>query len=184
MYYTNYFLLANPTVFPENTLYNNSVVYIFYHGRDGAIGYVLNQPMYPHAIEQLKQEIKIPVDGQKIYVGGDKQTSRGLVFHGADYATRGTQQVNRDLSISSSIQILNDINNTIGPSHYQIIFGRLEWSAGELDREIKTGSPASNNKPLWLPLKFDQKYLFSKTCWDDAMVTYANEQSQQFLNKF
>jgi putative transcriptional regulator len=184
MYYTNHFLLANPTVFPETTIYNNSVVYVFYHGRDGAIGYVINQRMYPNVVEQIKKEMKITVNEDKLYVGGDRQTSRGLVFHTADYATQHTQQVNKELSISGSSQVLNDINRSVGPNHYQIIFGCLEWKAGELDREISTGSPMSNNKPLWLPLKFDKRYLFSNTCWNDAMVTYAGEQSQKFLSKF
>lgn len=183
MYYTNHLLLANPTAFSPQSIYNQSVIYIFYHGKDGAIGYVLNKHMQSPTKDEISKELKIDVDVNKIYVGGDSDMRKGYVLHTTDYGTNGTSQINKDLSLTQGINILHDIQRGTGPAQYQIQFGKLQWEASRLDLEITTGSPVTN-KPLWIPVKFNTKFLFNDRAWDDAMVEYATEQSQKLLSKY
>lgn len=183
MYYTNHLLLANPTAFQPNSLYDQSIIYVFYHGKDGALGYVINKQMQSPPRDMIRKEIGIEVDVDKIHIGGDRDMNKGYVLHTTDYGTNGTSHINKDIAMSQGMNVLHDIRRGTGPAQYQIIFGRLQWEAGKLDQEITTGSPVTN-KPLWIPVKFNTKFLFDNKAWDSAIVDYVAEKSHDFLSKY
>ena len=183
MFYSNHLLLANPTAFPEKSLYDKSVIYLFYHGRDGAIGYVINQLMQKSAAASICAELPTDVDTNKLYIGGDTELNRGYVMHSNDYSKQGTQAINESLAVTHSLNILHDINRGTGPSEYQVMFGNLQWEAGKLDEEIRFGTTMTK-KPLWLPVKFDSSYLFKKQAWQTAMSDYAQQKSADFFGKY
>ena len=137
MFYTNHILLANPTAFPTNSLYDKSVIYVFYHGRDGAIGYVMNKQMQAAARSSVAAELPTEVDLEKLYIGGDVELNRGYVMHSGDYSKQGTHAIHKDLAVTHSLNILRDISRGTGPNNYQIMFGNLQWPAGKTRRRNK-----------------------------------------------
>ena len=183
MFYSNHLLLANPTAFPKKSIYNKSIIYLFYHGRDGAIGYVMNQMMQKSAADAICAELPTEIDSSKLYIGGDVELNRGYVMHSNDYSKQGTQQINETLAVTHSLNILKDINRGTGPAEYQVMFGNLRWEAGKLDEEIKFGTTMTK-KPLWLPIEFDLGYMFQENTWQSAMSDYATKKSTDFFGKY
>lgn len=183
MFYNNHILLANPTAFPSNSVYDKSVIYIFYHGRDGAIGYVMNKKMQKSAAISICAELPTEVDIDRLYIGGDIELNRGYVMHSGDYQKQGTQSINTSLAITHSMNILHDIGRGTGPNEYQVMFGNLQWAAGKLDEEIKFGTTMTK-KPLWIPISHDPAYLFDENAWQTAMTDYAEQKSTDFFGKY
>lgn len=135
---SNQFLIAMPGLQDSN--FARTVTLICEHNAQGAMGIVINRPMSIRLGEMLRQ-LEIPLRSrtageQYIYVGGPVQPDRGFVLHSSGLLYDSTLLVGRQLSITTSKDILEAIARDEGPQHFLIALGYAGWGEGQLENEL------------------------------------------------
>ena len=141
-YLAGQMLVATPV--NDSGCFQKSVVYIFAHSSEGAMGLIINQPLemvdYASLLEgmdlpQGAAEQKIPV-----FFGGPVERARGFVIHTSDYFRDFSLARSNELAVTASSAILGDIIEGRGPKNAALIVGYAGWSAGQLEAEIEANS--------------------------------------------
>jgi putative transcriptional regulator len=144
-------LIATPLL--RESCFERSVIYVCSHDESGAIGIIIN-----HVFSNLDCSDIIGQQNDKalhlklkspVYFGGPVQSSRGFILHTNDYTGANTTTLSQNLSITSDIDTLNDIQSGKGPKKSIIALGHAGWGAGQLEAEIMSNSwlnvPANEN---------------------------------------
>jgi putative transcriptional regulator len=135
---TNHFLIAMPQL--EDPNFFHTVTYICEHSSDGTMGIVINRPMELH-LADIFDQLEIPVSAKKVaeqsvYIGGPVQSDRGFVLHDSDSEWASTLRVTNEISVTTSLDILEAIALGKGPEHNLVALGYASWGAGQLESEI------------------------------------------------
>jgi len=124
--------------------FQRSVVYIFQHNDDGAMGLIINQPLERVRLATLLETTGTPHPTTDkvvpVYFGGPVEKTRGFVLHSADYMADFTLMRHGDIAITASNAILSAIAADSGPRHAQLCIGYAGWQAGQLENEIAENS--------------------------------------------
>jgi putative transcriptional regulator len=170
-YFTNYFLVAMPIL--TDAYFSRSVVYICEHTEKGAVGIIINQPLQSLRVNlsEILQEIadsktestKTTTAGAdfSILCGGPVHPERGFVIHAPLGEWQSSLKMNREISVTTSKDILLAIAKQQGPDKFIFSLGYANWMAGQMEQEIV------NNFWLTLPasptilfdVPFDQRWL-------------------------
>lgn len=141
-----------------------SVIYMCAHSDEGAMGLIINHRAdhisFPDLLERLgiiahetEDGISNDIFDRQVHVGGPVETGRGFVLHSADYhANDSTLPIDREISLTASVEILKAIATGEGPSHAMLALGYAGWSAGQLENEIQANG--------WLHCPADLELLF------------------------
>ena len=164
--FKNHFLVAMPGL--EDPGFHQTVTFICEHNEGGAMGLIINQPITLTVGELFKQlGITLPCQGicdQPLHYGGPVQQERGFVLHSQDDKNwESTVAVSKDVAITGSADIFEDMSNGEGPEHALIALGYAGWDAGQLETEISENS--------WLTVEGDADILFKtdyKSRWTHA----------------
>jgi len=120
--------------------FERTVILIIQHSPSGAIGIVINKPIGETSIasvfEALGQKGSEVAGDVRVFSGGPVQPEVGFVVHSADYRRPETIAVNDRLSMTSSLDILQDIGARKGPAKILVAFGYTGWGPNQLEREI------------------------------------------------
>lgn len=152
---TDHFLIAMPGL--DDPFFGQSLVYLFEHSPEGAMGLVINQPTELHlsdVLDQLQPD-KPPAAATHavpVFAGGPVQVERGFVLHPAGHQYQSTHSMGQ-LSMTNSRDILDDIATGQGPGRYLIALGYSGWGAGQLEDELGRNSWLSC--PAQHPIMFD-----------------------------
>lgn len=139
-YLAGQLLVATPVI--DNGCFKQSVVYVFAHTEEGAMGVIVNQPIERLDISQLldsKPEPKVPCE-LSVYFGGPVERARGFILHSTDYIRDFTLAQAGDVAVTASNAILEDIVAGRGPRSAVLAVGYAGWSAGQLESEIEGNS--------------------------------------------
>jgi putative transcriptional regulator len=101
----------------------------------------------------------------RVFAGGPVQHEAGFGVHTADYAQPGTIDINGELAVTTSPEILRDIGRAQGPQKAFVAFGYAGWAPGQLEAEM-----ARND---WLTTPADPALVFDESrerVWDEAMA--------------
>lgn len=161
------FLVAMPHM--GDTRFESSVIFICAHNDDGAMGFIVNRPLLaPNPVEFLKKlgliteidEINIPesVAQTELNTGGPVEPGRGFVLHSTDYHSKTTLKVNKQVSLTATLEILRDIAVGKGPHQFFMTLGYSGWGAGQLEDEI-----AANG---WLTCQYDSDIIYDRNSAD------------------
>lgn len=162
-YLGGHLLIAMPGMNDER--FARSVVFICAHSADGAMGLVINKPApdlsLPDLLVQLDivsddEAIRLPpaIDRMPVLMGGPVDASRGFVLHSSDYAIDdSTLQVDRDVCLTATVDILRAIAHGDGPRDAVLALGYAGWSPGQLEGEIQRNG--------WLNCPADPALIFS-----------------------
>lgn len=153
---TNHFLIAMPQL--SGSYFGNTVVYMWQHGEDGALGIVVNLPLQlklKEIFSQLDIEVQRPETGEEtVLSGGPVETDKGFILHDADDHWQSTLKITDELSITTSKDILDDISRGKGPKNFLVALGCAGWSPGQLEQEI-----ADNT---WITCPATKEIIFSR----------------------
>lgn len=149
-YLAGQLLVATPVI--NAGCFQKSVVYIFTHNDDGAMGLIINQPLELINYSSLVEGMDLPKgvgEGElPVYFGGPLERARGFVIHSNDYQRDFTLARSGELAVTASSAILTDITNEKGPENAVLCVGYAGWQAGQLEAEIESNSwitvPATN----------------------------------------
>lgn len=149
-------LVAMPSL--QDPRFARSVICLCAHSPEGAMGIVLNQPIEALSFDDLLKQLDLePVPPQRrirLHQGGPVEGGRGFVLHTADWSSDGSLQVNRDLALTASIDILKAIAGGGGPRLGLLALGYAGWGPGQLEEEIQANS--------WLSVAPDEGLLFGE----------------------
>ncbi len=167
-YLTGQLLIAMPGM--RDSRFARTVIYICAHNQDGAMGLVINRLVgaitFPDLLSQLDIEQTGLKDDIPVHFGGPVESGRGFVLHSAEYAQESTLQVNGEISLTASIDILRDIAQGQGPLRQIMALGYAGWGPGQLDNEIQANG--------WLNAVADQELVFDGGLddkWERAIAT-------------
>lgn len=161
----NQFLIAMPQLDDPN--FHHTVTYICEHSEDGAMGIVVNRPIDLSLGDVLKH-MALETQSKKaaespVYFGGPVQKERGFVIHSPSGDWDSMHQVNNQIAVTTSRDILEAIANDQGPDDTLIALGYAGWGPGQLEEEISQNA--------WLTVPFDHRILFqtpSHRRWEAA----------------
>ena len=141
-YLAGQMLVATPVI--DSGCFQKSVVYIFSHNAEGAMGIIINQPLELINYAALIEGMDLPKEAAErnipVYFGGPVERARGFIVHSTDYLRDFTLASNGDLAVTSSSTILSDIVSGNGPKQAALVVGFAGWSAGQLEAEIEQNS--------------------------------------------
>ncbi|MDO6562985.1 YqgE/AlgH family protein [Amphritea sp. 1_MG-2023] len=146
-----HFLLSMPHL--DDPGFAQSLIYICEHNESGAMGIVINQPTEMD-LNELLQLLEFNHDhvqpGIRIYTGGPVQADRGFILHcHSDNQWDSSYPINAQVSLTTSMDILQAISENRGPDTFLVALGYAGWGAGQLEHEL------SDNAWLSCPANLD-----------------------------
>ncbi|MEQ1647731.1 MAG: YqgE/AlgH family protein [Hyphomicrobiaceae bacterium] len=158
------FLIAMPNM-PDKR-FARSVIYMFEHSPQSAMGLILNQRADHISFQGLLEHLKL-FEGKKsgampariqhmdVHVGGPVDAGRGFVLHSADYRNKdATLVVDDEISMTATVDILRALARGQGPDRALLALGYAGWGAGQLENEM-----ASNG---WLHCTANADVIFDR----------------------
>lgn len=151
----NQLVIATPSM--GESYFARSVAYIIEHSEEGAMGIVVNQLAGMTLKELMKMtETNGLVDhfhaNNPILMGGPVSRDRGFILHSTQVGWSSSMELNSDIMITTSNDILNVIGNEQGPRDSIIALGYSGWGAGQLEKELEDNA--------WLTVEADKDILF------------------------
>jgi len=164
---TGQLLIAMPAMQDPN--FSGSVVYMCAHTPEGAMGIVVNRPLSRPSFEELLRQLELaPVPPRReirLVEGGPVEHGRGFVLHSADWTGEGSLQVNQQMALTASLDVLKAIAEGGGPRAGFLALGYAGWGPGQLDQEIQQNA--------WLSAEADDALVFDAdddTKWRRALA--------------
>ena len=156
-YLTNNFLIAMPRL--QGPEFSKTVTYLCQHNEEGALGVVINR-LHTMKMGDIFQQLAIKAVRPEIadvtmFVGGPVQTERGFVLHTPVDDWDSTIQINKQLALTTSKDILEAIAVDKGPEKWLVALGYAGWAAGQLEQEMQSN--------LWLHDEAEAHIIFDET---------------------
>ncbi|WP_375174462.1 YqgE/AlgH family protein [Pseudooceanicola sp.] len=132
-------LIAMPDM--GDTRFDRSVILLCAHSYEGAMGLIINVPSegitLAHLAEQLDIEADAGFQNRPVHTGGPVEQERGFVLHTADYTSAiSTLTVNQDISMTGTLDVIEDLVEGTGPDVAMICLGYCGWGPGQLESEL------------------------------------------------
>jgi len=166
LYLTGQLLVAMPGMPDER--FAKTVIYMCAHNEEGAMGLVLNQRLNSLTFSELLGQLDLDKEKLSIDVllhfGGPVEAGRGFVLHTNDYHQEATLEVDADLALTATVDILKAIAQGKGPQKSLLALGYAGWGPGQLDKEIRANG--------WLQVAGDPELIFDtdlENKWKRAM---------------
>ena len=164
----NQFLIAMPAL--DDSYFGRSVIYVCEHDDEGAMGLVINKST-DLAIDKVlfemhldDQETEIELSNNHVMSGGPVQTDRGFILHNGDKKWSSSLQLQEQINVTTSKDILENLASDTGPEKYIMALGYAGWTAGQLEQEL-----ADNT---WLTIDADPNLIFDvpvEERWEKAV---------------
>jgi putative transcriptional regulator len=160
-------LVAEPELGDPN--FAQTVVLVLHHGRDGALGLVVNRPYGMAPTAELLRRLGQPAEGVKgetqLFYGGPVEPEVGMVVHSPDYQRPTTHRINDGLAVTSDPAILADLARGRGPKQAIPVLGYAGWGPGQLESELVEGA--------WFAIPADPARIFApghEGMWRQALA--------------
>jgi len=157
-YFQDQFLVAMPR--QGDRIFDEALVYVCEHNQDGAMGIIVNKTL-PIELQALTKHLGMETSEEKhkqhyrdmVFFGGPCDSNHGFILHDGGLSWPSSIQVNQQLVMTSSKDILADIALFHGPENFLLALGYAGWDAGQLEEEM------ANN--IWLNVSSDFDTIFS-----------------------
>ena len=164
-------LIASPQM---RDPFDHAVILLAQHGRDGALGVVINHPIDSRPIATVLQALGADAGGVKdsvrLFLGGPVSPNMAFVVHSADYRRNDTVDIDGRVALSDAPDVLRDIGLGKGPSKSLVALGYAGWAPSQLEDEIGRGA--------WVTVREDPSLVFDDDrakVWTDAMALYKTD---------
>ncbi|MBL6934375.1 MAG: YqgE/AlgH family protein [Alphaproteobacteria bacterium] len=161
-------LIAMPQM--RDPRFSQSVIYMVAHSDDGAMGIVLNQMIDSITFPDLLKQLGIALEREDqiiaIHCGGPVESGRGFVLHSPDYHQEGTLELNSEICLTATVEILRAIAAGQGPSQCMLALGYAGWGPGQLESEIQSNG--------WLHAPAEKELVFGddlSNLWERAVAS-------------
>ncbi len=161
-------IIAMPNI--GDPRFERSVIYLFAHQADGAMGLIVNRPTDDLRFDDLLEQLDLGIEGDapqtQVRFGGPVEVERGFVLHSDDYhRDEATMRVDKGISVTATVDILKAMAAGDGPERALFALGYAGWGPGQLEREILENG--------WLHCEADDAIVFDDeddTKWSRALA--------------
>ncbi len=152
---TGHFLIAMPSL--NDGFFNQAVTYICEHDDSGCFGIIINQET-TITLKEIVEQMGIKSGDHyhhdlPIFIGGPVDQGRGFILHRPVGNWQSSLQVNNNVALTTSKDILQALATDQGPEDCIVALGYAGWSAGQLEEEM------ANN--TWLNCPADEQIIFN-----------------------
>jgi len=159
-------LIAMPAMADPN--FSRSVTLLFQHNEEGAIGITINRQS-AFTLGELLFQLHIPCEIQDIssmvvLEGGPVSPDHGFVLHTPVEGFDSSVQINDDIMVTTSRDVLTAIAAGKGPDKFLVALGYAGWGDGQLEYEMRQNA--------WLSVPADKGILFESALpqrWEKAL---------------
>lgn len=153
---THHFLIATPQM--PDLRFERSLVYICRHDERGTLGLVINQPLLEESLAGVLEDLDIEVNHPALikktaFFGGFMHPEVGFVLHTGAPKWASSLAISENVCLTTSRDVLQEIANGKGVTHYQFCLGHVSWKGDQLLGEIDQGD--------WLLCPADLQILFN-----------------------
>lgn len=150
----NHLLIAMPSL--SDPAFKKSVVYVCEHHVQGSVGLIINRPMN-FSMDIVFQQLHIEPTRQEqnkkpLLFGGPIQPDRGFVIHRPLGQWRSSLALRKDVTVTTSNDIIRAIADDIGPEDVLVTLGYTLWAENQLEQEMLDNS--------WLVCPFTSEILY------------------------
>ena len=134
---TDRLLIATPQLVDSS--FSQALVYMCQHGKEGAMGLIVNRLSDYHLHDLLDQLGLSPGqldNNPPVHLGGPVNTERGFVLHTNEGKWESSLARGQEVTVTSSRDILKAIIAGQGPQEFLVALGYAGWSGGQLEQEI------------------------------------------------
>lgn len=174
-------IIAPPKV--RGNFWQKTVVFVTENHSKGSVGLTLNKPSSMTVRDFAAQHnVDIPDDGF-VHVGGPVNVKAFTMLHSSDWRCDNTMLINKDFSLSSSPNMLQQLAMGNKPRHWRLFVGLAGWTAGQLESEIQ-GNPPYDHTMSWLVANPDHSIVFdldNKDQWTESIERSSSEFAQSIL---
>jgi putative transcriptional regulator len=170
--FTGQLLIATPAM--QGSAFEQAVILIAQHNKDGALGIIINRPLDERPIANVLEALGANTDGIKnnvrVFFGGPVSPEVAFAVHNADYHLSDTVDIDGRVALTPATEVLRDIGAGKGPDKSLIAFGYAGWGASQLDDELGRGD--------WFSVPEDPSLVFDDDrtkVWTDAMARHKTE---------
>lgn len=162
----------------QDPYFGRAVVFICEHNEEGALGFIVNKPFEMPELQNLFEDFFPEKDDifklvPDVFFGGPVLVERGIVLHSAEYEVKSTIKIGEKFSFTSNRDIIQNIAENKGPTHYKLLLGHAGWAQYQLEAEIETGD--------WLLQHTNLDFIFNteeKFMWDMAAKSFGIDMSE------
>ncbi len=150
---TGHFLIATPQM--PDPRFQEQVIYICAHSREGAMGVAINKPSQEITMMEILLSTNIPLpEGPlpPVYTGGPVEMESGFILYNSAEQTSSGLVVTPNVALSRESKLLEEISKGQGPRDYLFLLGYAGWGPGQLEAELLDNS--------WLTVPGDNSILF------------------------
>lgn len=162
------FLIAMPSM--DDPFFARTVIFVCEHNENGAMGMVINRPLTISLSDVLTQmsitNNNPKTSGMPVLYGGPLHQERGFVVHSPTGEWRSTFQVNPDIGVTTSRDILEAIAENKWEGDVLVSLGCAGWQPGKLEEELMSN--------IWLSVPADKDILFHvpyEKRWESAATS-------------
>ena len=157
--FKGHFLISMPGM--ADPRFERCVIYLCTHSRAGAMGLIVNKLLEDITFDEIRKQLVDEVISENttepdlnipVFLGGPVERGRGFVLHTSDYSLEASLKVNAKISLTASIEIIEDIAHKSGPDKILLALGYAGWGAGQLEAEMAENS--------WLTCEATPEILF------------------------
>ncbi|WP_237068456.1 YqgE/AlgH family protein [Microbulbifer guangxiensis] len=148
------FLLAMPGM--EDSRFKQTIAFVCEHSPEGAMAIVVNVPskvQWHEVFRQLSLDDHSQRGEEPVLLGGPLSPEQGFVLHGTGMRFDSTVEVNEDISLTASKDILESLAAGRGPDDVLVALGYAGWEGGQLEQELLENA--------WLTLPAEPEILFA-----------------------
>ena len=159
-YLNQHLLIAMPGL--EDPNFKRGVTLICQHNAEGALGLTINRDS-GMSLGEIFSQMNIKCEDTSVATipvlhGGPISPERGFVLHDGHPQNKtdvwdSSIQLDNDLYLSTSRDILQDIAAGNGPENFMIALGYAGWQAGQLENDLRENS--------WLNTDADTDIIFN-----------------------
>ncbi|MEE8493444.1 MAG: YqgE/AlgH family protein [Nitrospirales bacterium] len=157
------FLVASPALRDPN--FRQTVILLCEHGKDGALGVVVNRPTGMLLCEALPRIPILEAQRHVMYAGGPVQTNQVLLLYRLVDEPDDTHHVFDGVYLGGDVQMAERLLTQISDMEtFRAYVGYSGWAPGQLENEMKTGS--------WITIPADPAIVFeqdSTQIWPDVL---------------
>ena len=159
-------LIAMPAMADPN--FARSVTLLFQHNEEGAIGITINRQS-AFTLGELLSQLNIPctdrvVAATMVLEGGPVSPDHGFVLHTPVAGYDSSVQINDDIMVTTSRDVLTAIAAGNGPEKFLVALGYAGWGDGQLENEMRQNA--------WLSVPADKAIVFESALpqrWEKAL---------------
>ncbi len=140
--YFGQLLISMPNLI--DPFFQKTVILICEFSEKAIMGLIINKPVQNIKVHNILKNIKLDVNdkliNQDVFIGGPVHTGQGFILHSSECKYEGSETINKNLRLTTSLKILEDISKNKPPKFYKVFLGCSVWGYKQFNNEMLENS--------------------------------------------